>query len=79
MACNLATPYLGRKPKVRVATTNISKHGFEVQNTKKKIPNTIYELEITLENKVYPKTYYRHQPGSVIVDETPTNIKAQGL
>jgi hypothetical protein len=46
---------------------------------KKKIINTIYELEITLEDKVYPKTYYRHQPRSVIVDETPTNIKAQGL
>jgi len=28
---------------------------------------------------VYLKTYYKHQLGSVIVDETPTKIKAQGL
>ncbi len=28
---------------------------------------------------MYPKTYYKHQPGSVVVDETPTKIKAQGL
>jgi hypothetical protein len=32
-----------------------------------------------MEDKVYPKMYYRHQPRSVVVDETPTNIKAHGL
>jgi hypothetical protein len=32
-----------------------------------------------LEDKVYLETYYRHQQGSVVVDETSTNIKAQGL
>jgi len=25
------------------------------------------------------ETYYKHQPGSVIMDETLANIKAQGL
>ncbi len=28
---------------------------------------------------MYLETYYKHQPRSVAVDETPTNIKAQGL
>jgi hypothetical protein len=28
---------------------------------------------------VYLKTYYRHQPGSVVVDEIPTNIKTHEL
>jgi hypothetical protein len=32
-----------------------------------------------LEDKVYPKTYYKHQPRSVALDETPSKIKAQEL
>ncbi len=28
---------------------------------------------------MYPKMYYRHQPGSVTKDETPAKIKAQEL
>jgi hypothetical protein len=32
----------------------------------------IYQLEVALEDKVYPKTYYNHQPWSVAMDETPT-------
>jgi hypothetical protein len=32
-----------------------------------------------LGDKVYLKTYYKHQLGSVVVDETPTNIKMQGF
>jgi hypothetical protein len=28
---------------------------------------------------VYPGIYHIHQPRSVIVDETPTNIKTHGL
>ncbi len=28
---------------------------------------------------MYPKTYYKHQLGSVVVDEALTNIKAHGL
>jgi hypothetical protein len=59
--------------------TSISKQGSEVQSIKKKIPGNKYELEITLEDKVYPKMYYRHQLKSVVMDEAPTNIKAQGL
>jgi hypothetical protein len=30
-----------------------------------------------MENKVYPKMYYRHKLGSVEVDETLTKIKAR--
>jgi hypothetical protein len=59
--------------------TNISKQGYEVQIIEKKILGNIYEPEITLEDKVYPETYYRHQPGNVIVDEILANIKAHGL
>jgi hypothetical protein len=58
---------------------SILKQGYEVQNTKKKIPNNRYEAKLALEDKVYPKMYYIHQLGNVIVDETPVNIKAQGL
>jgi hypothetical protein len=32
-----------------------------------------------MEDKVYPKMYYRHQLGNVVIDEIPTNIKAHGL
>jgi len=59
--------------------TSIPKQGYEVQSTKKKIPSNIYEPKVVLKDKVYPKMYYRHQPGSVTVDETPTKIKVQGL
>ncbi len=58
---------------------SISEQGFKVQNTKKKIPSNRYELKVVLEDKVYPKTYYRHKLGNVVVDETLANIKAQGL
>ncbi len=58
---------------------NISEHKYEVQNTKKKILGNIYEPKVALEDKVYRETYYKHQLGSVVVDETPSNIKAQGL
>jgi hypothetical protein len=55
---------------------SISEQGFKVQNTKKKIPSNRYELKVVLEDKVYPKTYYRHKLGNVVVDETLANIKA---
>jgi hypothetical protein len=32
-----------------------------------------------MEDKVYIETYYRHQPWSVAMDETPTKIKAHEL
>jgi hypothetical protein len=59
--------------------TSIPKQGYEVQNIEKKIPSNRYETKVALEDKVYRKTYYKHQPRSVIVDETLTKIKAQGL
>jgi len=59
--------------------TSIFKQGSGVHNTKKKILGNKYEPKVALEDKVYLKTYYRHQPGSVIVDETQTKIKAHEL
>jgi hypothetical protein len=58
---------------------SISEHGFEVHNTKNKIPNKKYEPEVVVEDKVYLDTYYKHQPKSLVVNETPTKIKTHGL
>jgi hypothetical protein len=55
---------------------SILEHGFEVQSTKKKVPNIKYEPKVVLEDKVYPEMYYRHQPRSVAEDETLAKIKA---
>jgi hypothetical protein len=55
---------------------SILEHGSKVQSTKKKILGNKYEPKIALEDKVYPKTYYKHQPRSDEVDETRANIKA---
>jgi hypothetical protein len=59
--------------------TSISKHEFGVHSTKKKIATNIYEPKVALEDKVYQKTYYSHQLGSVVVDEILTKIKTQEL
>ncbi len=56
--------------------TSISKQGSKVKSIGKKIPSNKFEPEVALKDKVYPKTYHIHQPGSVVVDETPTNIIA---
>jgi hypothetical protein len=50
--------------------TSILEQGSKVYNTKKKIPCNRYEPKVALEDKVYPKTYYRHQLGNVVMDET---------
>jgi hypothetical protein len=60
-------------------TTIILEQEFEVQSTKKKIASNRYEPKVALEDKVYLKTYYSHQLGSVAMDETPTKIKSQEL
>jgi hypothetical protein len=59
--------------------SSISKQGSKVQSIGKKILGNKFEPKIALKDKVYPKMYHRHQPGSVVVDETPANIKAKGL
>ncbi len=59
--------------------TSILEWGSEVQNIENKILGNKYEPKVTMEDKVYLETYYRHQPGNVIVDETLANIKARGL
>jgi len=59
--------------------TSILEWGSKVQNIENKILGNKYEPKVTMEDKVYLETYYRHQPGNVIVDETLANIKARGL
>ncbi len=59
--------------------TSILEWGSEVQNIENKILGNKYEPKVIMEDKVYLETYYRHQPGNVIVDETLANIKARGL
>jgi hypothetical protein len=44
-----------------------------------KIAGNIYELEVALEDKAYPKTYDNHQPRSVAMDEVQAKIKAHEL
>jgi glutaredoxin 2 len=39
--------------------TNILEWEFGIQSTKKKIVSNRYEPKVALEDKVYPKTYYR--------------------
>ncbi len=56
--------------------TNNSKLNSRVEITKLKTTNNKYELEVALEDKVYPETYYNHQLRSVAMDEIPTKIKA---
>jgi hypothetical protein len=59
--------------------TIILEQGFKVRSIEKKIPCNRLEPEVALEDKVYVKTYYIYQLGSVVMDETLTKIKAQGL
>jgi hypothetical protein len=59
--------------------TSISKQGSKIYSTKKKVPGNKYEPEVVQKDKVYVETYYRHQLGSVAVDETLAKIKAQEL
>jgi hypothetical protein len=43
-------------------------------------PKDFYvRLEISLEDKVYPKTYYHHSQIDIEMDETPTKIQVQNL
>ncbi len=58
---------------------SISEQGSKVHNTKKNVFGNKYVPKVVMEDKVYPETYYKHKPRSVLVDETLTNIKAQGL
>ncbi len=38
-----------------------------------------YEPTVVLKDKIYLKTYYKHQLGNVQIDETPTKVKVQKL
>ncbi len=50
------------------------------QTITKVVPSTMkskdfyVKLEVSLEDKVYPKTYYHHSQDDIQVDETPTKI-----
>ncbi len=59
--------------------SNISKLNFGVQNIEKKTTNNICGPGVALEDKVYLETYYNHQRGCIVVDETPSKIKTQEL
>ncbi len=59
--------------------TSILEQGFGVHSTKKKLFGNRYEPKVVLEDKVYPRTYYKHQLGNVAMHETPAKIKAQEL
>jgi hypothetical protein len=37
------------------------------------------KLEVFLEDKVYPETYYHHSQDDTQVDETPTKIQVHNL
>ncbi len=57
--------------------TSILEQRFEIHSTEKKIHGKIYQQKVVLEDKLYPNTYHRHQPRSVVVDEIPSKIKTQ--
>jgi hypothetical protein len=44
-----------------------------------KLEDFYVKLEISLEDKVYPKTYYHHSQVDIEMDETPTKIRVQNL
>jgi hypothetical protein len=39
-----------------------------------KLEDIYVKPKISLEDKVYPKTYYHHSQANIEVDETPTKI-----
>ncbi len=41
--------------------------------------NNRYELEVALDDKKYPKAYYKQYLGSVAMDETLAKIKIEEL
>jgi hypothetical protein len=55
------------------------------QTTKKVVPSIVksedfcVRLEVSLEDKVYPQTYYHHSQDDIQVDETPAKIQVQNL
>ncbi len=70
---------------IRISTEYKLEQGTLDQRTLKVVPSTIkpedfyVKLEISLENKVYPKIYYYHTHDDIEVDETPTKIHVQNL
>ncbi len=59
--------------------TSILEQGFGIHSTKKKIHGNRYEPEVVSKDKVYLNMYYKHQLRSIVMDETPTKIKAHEL
>ncbi len=53
--------------------------GSKIQSIERKIPGNRYELEVALEDNMYPEMYYKDQLRNVVVDETLANIKVKGL
>jgi hypothetical protein len=44
-----------------------------------KLEDFCVRLEVSLEDKVYPETYYHHNQDDIQVDEIPTKIQVQNL
>ncbi len=51
----------------------------EVVPSTTKLEDFYVKLEISLEDKVYPKTYYHPSQVDIEMDETPTKIQVQNL
>ncbi len=68
---------------VEIMDTNVkinnSKLKSREHNIEKKITSNKYESKVALNDKVYPKMYYNHQPRNVVGEENVTKIKAQKL
>jgi hypothetical protein len=61
------------------------KQGTSNQIVAKVVPSTVkskdfcVKPEVSLEDNVYPKTYYHHSQDDIQVDEIPTKIHVQNL
>jgi uncharacterized membrane protein len=51
----------------------------EVVLSTKKLKDFYVKLEVSLEDKVYPKTYYHHSQANIKMDETLAKIYVQNL
>jgi len=51
----------------------------EVMSSTMRLEEFCVRLKVSLEDKVYPKTYYHHSQYDIQVDETPINIQVHNL
>jgi len=71
--------------KIRSIEESISKQRTSNQIATKVVPSTMkledfyVKPKVSLEDKVYPKTYYHHSQDDIQVDETTTKIQVQNF